>query len=96
MWVRLTFGKIQSDKIEEFRKIYNEEVIPVVKTQKGFVDAFLLESTEEVGKMISHTAWETNTDGETYESSGTYKQMVGKVSHLLVEPPTLNIYQVKK
>ena len=68
----------------------------MIKTQKGFVDAFLMESTEEVGKIISHTAWETETDGEVYESSGTYKQLVGKVSHLLAEPPTLNVYQVKK
>lgn len=96
MWVRLTFGKVQPGKEDEFRKIYYEELVPVAKTQKGCLDAFLLESTEEDGSFISHTAWETKTEGEAYESSGTYKQLVGKVSHLLTESPTLNVYQVKK
>ena len=44
MWVRLTFGKIQPDKLDEVRKIYYEEIVPATKAQKGNVDNFLLES----------------------------------------------------
>jgi len=96
MWVRLTFGKVQPGKLDEFRKIYYEELVPVAKEQKGLVDVFLLESTEDVGSFISHTAWETKADGEVYETSGTYQKLVDKIRHLLAEPPTLKIFEVKK
>lgn len=96
MWVRLTFGKIQLDKMDEFRKIYNEEVVPTVKAQKGNTDVFFMESVEEEGEGISFTSWDSKENGDAYESSGTYKEMVGKVAHTFAEPPTMKSYEVKK
>jgi quinol monooxygenase YgiN len=96
MWVRLTFAKIQPDKMDEFRKIYNGQIVPTVKAQKGNVDIFCLESVDEDGEWISFTSWDSKEDGDTYEASGTYKEMVGKVAHTFAEPPTLKSYEVKK
>jgi quinol monooxygenase YgiN len=95
MWVRLTLAKIQPDKMDEFRKIYNEEIVPTVKPQKGNVHIFLMESVDEVGDGISFSAWDSKEDGDTYEASGTYAEMVNKVKHLFVGPPTLKSYEVK-
>jgi quinol monooxygenase YgiN len=96
MWVRLTFGNIQPDKLEEVRKIYYEEIVPAVKAQKGNVDIFLLESISEKGDFISFTAWENKEDADAYETSGRYKKMVHKVEHMFTAPPILRSYEVKK
>ena len=96
MWVRITYGKIQPDKMDEFRKIYNEKIIPVVKKQKGNVDVYWMESTEEEGEGLSLTSWDNKENGETYESSGTYQEMVDKVKHTFAAPPTMKSYEVKK
>ena len=96
MWVRLTFVKIQPNKVDELRKIYYEEIVPVVKAQKGNVDIFLLEPVAEEEEFISHNAWESKADGDTYEASGTYATMVDKVKHTFAGPPTLKSYEVQK
>jgi len=96
VWVRLTYGKIQPDKIDEFRRIYNEEIMPVVKKQKGILDVYWMESTEEVGEGISLTSWDNKENGEKYEASGTYQEMVNKVKHTFASSPTLKSYEIKK
>ena len=95
MWVRLTFVEVRRDKLDELRKIYYEELVPAAKGQKGFKDAFLMESVGEEGEVISLTAWDTKENGDAYESSGTYAELVNKVRHTFAGPPTLKSYEVK-
>ena len=95
MWVRLTFVKIQPDKVDELRKVYYEELVPVVKAQKGIVNIFLMEPIDEDEDFISLTSWDSKADGDTYETSGTYLEMVNKVKFGFAAPPTLKSYEVK-
>ena len=96
MWIRLIENKIQPDKLDEVRTIYNQEIIPVVKMQEGNIETFLMESKDRKGVVISFTSWETQEDGDAYEKSGTYVQMVNKVKHTFAGMPTLWSYEVKK
>lgn len=96
MWIRLIEVKIKHDKLDEARKIYNEEIAPTVKTQKGNIDMFLMESKDRECVVISFTSWETQENGEAYEKSGTYVKMVNKVKHTFAGMPTLWSYEVKK
>ena len=96
MWIRLIEVKIQHDKLGEARKIYNEEIVPTVKEQKGNIDTFLMESKDRPGMVISFTSWETQENGDAYEKSGTYVKMTNKVKHTFGGMPTLWSYEVKK
>lgn len=95
MWVRLTFIKIQPDKVDEVRKIYYNEIVPTVKAQKGNVDIYLMEPVGEDEEFISLTSWDSKENGDSYETSGTYPEMVNKVKHGFAESPTLKSYEVK-
>ena len=95
MWVRLTFVKIQPDKVDEVRKIYYNEIVPTVKAQKGNVDIYLMEPLGEDEEVISLTSWDSKENGDAYESSGTYPEMVNKVKHGFAASPTLKSYEVK-
>ena len=96
MWARLTIGKIKPGKMDEMRKIYYETIVPVVKAQKGNVDIFLLEPVDTEENIISYNSWESKADGDAYEASGTYAEMVEKVKHTLAGPLTVKSYDVKK
>ena len=96
MWIRLIEVKIKHDKLDEARKIYNKEIVPTVKEQKGNIDMFLMESNDRECVVISFTSWETQENGEAYEKSGTYVKMVNKVKHTFAGIPTLWSYEVKK
>jgi len=96
MYVRIIEVRIQPDKLDEFRKIYNEEIAPAVKAQKGNIEVFLMESQDRPGQINSFTSWESQEDGDAYERSGTYVQMANKAKHTFVGMPTLWSYDVKK
>ena len=95
MFARLTFFKILPQHIALHRKIYNEEVIPVVRRHKGLIHIMLLEPTQKGDDFISVTEWESQKDAEEYERSGIYQQLVSKISDLAAKEPVLKTYKVE-
>lgn len=93
MYARLTFAKALPEQFDRFRKIYNEEIVPVVRQQKGFVNIFLLEPTNKAEDFISMTQWENKQFADQYEASGLYKELVGKLKDLFIKEPVLKTYE---
>lgn len=79
--LRLLTVKIQPGKMEECRRIYIEEIIPVLKTVKGCRYAFLMEGLEERNEAISITFWNSRRDIDEYEQSGLFEQLNNKLKH---------------
>jgi quinol monooxygenase YgiN len=94
MIARLTFIGIHQEDAEELKKIYNEEVLPVIRNQKGNLGAWLLEPADEKDDFISLTEWVSQNNADAYESGGTYKTLVEKVKGKLrmKSDPVLKIY----
>ncbi len=92
MVVRLTFCKFLPDKINEARKIYNEQIVPIVKKQKGNLRIFLLEPTDTADDFISVTEWKSREDADAYQSSGLYKTLVNKLEKVFMKQPTIKVY----
>jgi len=96
MWIRLIEMMIQPGKLEEMRKIYNEQIVPAVKAQKGNIDVYLMESLDRENQVISFTSWEKQQHGDDYEASGAYVQNFNRVKHTFSGMPTLWSYEVKR
>lgn len=79
--LRLLTVKIQPGKMEEFRKIYTEDVIPVLKTVKGCRNAMLTTGIEERNEAMSITFWNSKQDIDEYERSGLFDWLNNKVKH---------------
>jgi heme-degrading monooxygenase HmoA len=94
MFARLTFISLQSESIEEVKKIYNEEIVPVVRSQQGNVGAWLLEPNNDTDDFISLTEWLSEADANVYESSGTYRTLVDKLKDKYKSKPVLKTYNV--
>ena len=93
MVVRLTRFHVSPEKVKEAKKIYQKEIVPEVKKQKGNTNVMLLEPTDGSNEYISFTAWETDADAESYESSGKYKMLVEKIKLMFTGKPVLNTYK---
>ncbi|HEY3145458.1 MAG TPA: antibiotic biosynthesis monooxygenase [Dongiaceae bacterium] len=91
-FVRAGVFKAQRDKSDELRRIYDQEVIPMIRSVGGNLGAFLLQQHDDRESFIALTAWRTKTDAEAYEHSGKAAQMVDKIRHALSGPPTLVTY----
>jgi len=92
MFVRLTYIYFLPGQAEAAKKIFNEEIIPVVKQQKGNESIMLLEPTDTSGEFISLTIWKSSIDAQGYESSGIYKELVNKASHTFSKAAVLKSY----
>ena len=92
MIVRLTYCKFSPDSIDEVRTIYNRDIVPVAKMQKGNLGIRLIEPLDRSDDFISISEWASQEDAELYESSGVYKNLVGKLTDFLAKPAVLKTY----
>ena len=94
MFVRLTFLDFLPHQVENAKKIFNDEIVPVVKVQKGNIGIWLLEPTDHNDQFISLTEWATQADADSYDSSGTYRELVDKVKSMYRSKPSLKTYNI--
>jgi len=79
--IRIVSMKIQPNKLDEFKKIYLENVIPALRETEGCRYVFLTESINERDEFISVTVWDDKAYAENYESSGKFEELVKQTKH---------------
>jgi quinol monooxygenase YgiN len=85
MYVRIVSAKIKEGKMDEFKKLYSEIIIPALKNTHGCKYAYLTESMQEKNSIISLTIWNSKEEAEEYEKSGRFAELTDKVKHTLSE-----------
>jgi heme-degrading monooxygenase HmoA len=85
MFARLTSMDIKVEQIEKGIKIYKESVIPAAKSQKGFVDAFLL-LDRQTGKAVSVTFWTSEANALANERNRYYQEQLVKFIPFQTQP----------
>ena len=81
MYTKIVSAKIQQDKIQEFKTLYSEEVIPELENTEGCSFAYLIESLKEENEFLSISVWEDKSFAEEYEASGKFEELTAKVKH---------------
>lgn len=94
MYVRMTFFKVKTGKMDNLRNTYVNHVIPAHKGHKGIRFVHLFESMESVNEGLSLTAWDTKGDLEAYEKSGDYQRILSMFTEYFDGAPTLKSYEV--
>ncbi len=94
MYVRLVFVKVKKRKMDEFRNLYLEEVIPIVTKHNGNRFVHLLENRENENEAISVTAWDKKENFEAYVRSGDFARTSEKYSPIFSENPVEKSYEV--
>lgn len=92
MVVRLTYLNFLAGKADEAKRIYKDEIVPVVRQQKGNLECRLLEPVDKANEYISLTSWETKEQADAYHSSGVYAELVNKVRQFYAKDPVLKVY----
>ena len=85
MHVRLLSLKIRPEKVESFKEVYKNEIIPALLDVAGCRYAFLTESMKEIHEFISITIWSSAKDAEKYEAGGLFQKLLDKTKPMLTE-----------
>lgn len=79
--VRIVSIFIQDSKIDEFKTIYRQQIMPALLQTKGCIYAFLTENTHQKNELISITGWDSRQAVDNYENDGTFAALLDKVKH---------------
>lgn len=84
-YLRVLSLSIIAGKEEEFKRIYYEEIQPVLKNVPGCRYSFLIDNSENNREMLSFTIWDDLESVEMYEQQGEFQLLLHKVQHTLSE-----------
>ena len=84
-FIRFFSMKVKEGGLDEFEHIYNDEILPALKTIPGCTGAFLIKNLQSRHHLVSLTIWENAIAAEVYEKTGQFAALLEKVSHTLSE-----------
>jgi len=93
MYARITVLNMKPEKVEEAIEIYRKSVVPAAKSQKGFVELYLL-SDIPTGKGMAITFWKSEKDALANEHNRYYQEQLAKFLDFYQTPPFREGYEV--
>jgi hypothetical protein len=87
MFSRIISCTINPSKVDEFRTALNNEFLPRIQSQPGFVDN--IESLDTTnGQFCCVTLWKTASDVERYDN-GLFQEVAASITPLLEDVPSV-------
>lgn len=75
LYVRVVSMNVQEGKIDLFRSLYKEHVLPVLRLYPGCMVVQLAQSLAYSLEFISLTVWNTKEAAQNYEESGAFDKL---------------------
>ncbi len=90
MYTRVVRANIKPEKLKEFKQTLTNELLPAIRSQKGFVDAVEMYSGSQ---LVCTTFWKTKEDVERY-SAGLGAQIIDAAKPFVTNTEA-GIYEVE-
>ena len=81
---------VKNNKVDEFNRLMNGEVLPLLKAQKGFCQEVTLLGKNNTGMSVS--VWDDRACAETYNTK-TYPEVLKKLNPVLDGTPRVETYE---
>jgi quinol monooxygenase YgiN len=93
MIARIVTCTVQPAKVNEFRKVLNDQILPLVQAQPGFVEN--IEALDpNTGQFSCTTLWNSKSDVENYDN-GVFPEVASKMSPMLQSNPNVQTLPVE-
>ena len=95
MYASATQIQLLPDKIDEAVRIFENDVLPAVKSFPGLQHFYLL-TDAQTGKGYTISVFETEEAASAFYSSGVFQQQIGKIRDFFAGPPAMReIFEVR-
>ena len=92
MFGRQVTMKLKLNSATELTRINEKEILPLLRTHKGFRDETILISPER-SEAVANTFWDTKEDAEAYSRTG-YAEVMKRISNLVEGTPTIKTFEL--
>ena len=92
MFARHVSMKLKANSAPEFTRIIENQILPLLRTQKGFRDELTFIAPE--GSLaVGISLWDTKADAEVYNRSG-YPEVLKGLSKVVEGTPKVETFEV--
>jgi heme-degrading monooxygenase HmoA len=92
MFARSVSFHLKPGRAEEFIRLLDQDVIPVLRKQKGFQDEISLVAAGGA-EAVGISVWDVKEDAETY-ARGAYPGVLKALEHVVEGTPQVQTYEV--
>ncbi len=92
MYTRNVSMKLKADSAKEFARTLENEVIPMLRKQKGFKDEITLVAPER-NDALAISFWDKKEDAETYNRE-KYPEILKTLSNVVEGTPRVESFEV--
>jgi hypothetical protein len=92
MFGRQVTLKLKANSAKELTRLNDNEIIPMLRKQKGFRDETTFIAPER-SEAIANSFWDTKEDAEAYNRSG-YAEVLKTLSSVLDGTPTVKTFEL--
>lgn len=92
MFARNVFLRLKPNTLNEFKRVFDAEVVPLLRKQPGFRDVITFAMTGGADATVI-SLWETKAHAEAYSTAG-YPQVVKSLEPLLDGNPKLRVSDI--
>lgn len=93
MFTRLVELTSKAGKSRDLSNAINEQVVPILKQQNGFVDEIVLVSDTDRDRVLSLSFWKSREDAERYHKEH-FEKIRKLLGHLLDTEPAIRTFEV--
>jgi hypothetical protein len=91
MFGRQVTLKLKANSASELTRIADNEIIPILRKQKGFCDETTLIAPER-SEAIANSFWDTKEDAEAYNRTG-YPEVLKTLSNVIEGTPVVKTFE---
>ena len=91
MFGRQVTLKLKADSATELNRIAEDEILPILRKQKGFRDETTLIAPER-SEAITNSFWDTKADAEAYDHTA-YAEVLKTLSNVIDGTPTVKTFE---
>ena len=92
MFARHVAVKLKSGTLDEFTRVMDNEILPWLRKQKGFLDAITL-AVPGGREVVAITFWDQKENAQAYNSTG-YPEVLKILGKLLEGTPHVRTFDV--
>ena len=94
MFTRIVECYVKNDKRQDFKDTLQQHVLPILRSQPGFVDLLALSSDDEPDRTVSISIWKSRSDAERYHRDH-FQEVTDALRPLLRDEPSVELYNVE-
>jgi quinol monooxygenase YgiN len=90
---RITFGKVDTDRLEELDELWHKELKPVLRAAEGNWRELFYQDEDEPGRIVYFSVWHDKTYADRFDELWGFERLFAALQPFFVEGPETRVFR---